>query len=82
MANEKNLNQPNQPNEEKAVGAAAGTPNQTDAQSLKAQRGGEQSDQITGQTSKGAENQSKENRNPSFNDPDRNQSGRQEGNEL
>jgi hypothetical protein len=87
MAEDKNLNQPNQPNqenpnEERAVGAAAGAPNPTDAQDIKAQRGGEQEDQITGQTSEGALNQSRENRNPSGNNPDRNQSGRQEGNEF
>ena len=78
MAENEKLNQPNQPNqqnpnEERAVGAAAGAPNQTDAQNLKAQSGGLQEDQITGQTSEGAFNQSRENRNPSGNKPERNQ---------
>ena len=71
-----------EPNQEKAVGAAAGAPSQTEAQGLKAQTGGPQEDQITGQTAKGADTQAKENRNPSFNEPDRNQSERQEDNKL
>jgi hypothetical protein len=78
MADEKNANQ------DKSFGAAAGaqaegTPPQED---VKAQRGGEQSDQITGQTQKGAHNQEMENRNPQGNKPDQNQSARQEGDKF
>lgn len=88
MADERNTNQPNQPNqpqpnEERAMGAAAGaTPPTTEAQDLKAQRGGPQEDQLTGQTDEGAQNQTRENRNPSGNEPDQNQSARQEGKDV
>ena len=70
--NEQNFDEPNQqqPNEERAVGAAAGAPFQTEAQEMKAQRGGAQEDQIVGETDRGAHNQSRQNRNPSGNDPD------------
>jgi hypothetical protein len=80
MADEKNANQ------DKSFGAAAGAQAEgTSAQQpndLKAQRGGEQSDQITGQTQKGAHNQEMENRNPQGNKPDQNQSNRQQGNKF
>ncbi|MDQ3753781.1 MAG: hypothetical protein M3371_03510 [Acidobacteriota bacterium] len=49
---------------------------------LKEQRGGEQTDQISGETQKGAHNQEMKGRNPQGNPPDRNQSSRQEGNEF
>jgi hypothetical protein len=77
----RNLNEPEQqsPNRERAVGAAAGaSPNQTEAQQMKAQRGGVQEDQIVGETSEGAHNQRRQNRNPSGNDPEHNAEG--EGN--
>ena len=68
--NEQNFDAPDQqnPNEEKAIGAAAGAPFQTEAQEMKAQRGGPQEDQIVGETSEGAQNQRRQNRNPSGND--------------
>lgn len=65
--------------DEKSRTAAAGAQAQTD---VKTQRGGEQSDQISGETRKGAHNQEMENRNPQGNKPDRNQSARQEGDKL
>ena len=72
--NEQNFDEPNrqQPGEERAAGAAAGaTPQyQTEAQELKAQRGGTQEDQIVGERAEGAHNQRRQNRNPSGNDPD------------
>ena len=54
--NEQNFDEPNQqnPSEERAVGAAAGAPFQTEAQEMKAQRGGAQEDQIVGETAEGA----------------------------
>ncbi|CAN5324062.1 hypothetical protein BH18ACI2_BH18ACI2_29870 [soil metagenome] len=42
---------------------------------LKEQRGGEQTDQISGETQKGAHNQEMKGRNPQGNPPDRNQRG-------
>ena len=42
----------------------------------KEQRGGEQADQISGETQEGAHNQEMKGRNPQGNPPDRNQSGR------
>ncbi|MGH9903761.1 MAG: hypothetical protein ACRD68_18285 [Pyrinomonadaceae bacterium] len=76
MADRKNTEQG------KSFGAAAGAQSETQPprNDVKEQRGGPQEDQISGQTAKGAQNQAKENRNPQGNDPDRNQSGRQEGN--
>ena len=70
--NEQNFDAPDrqQPNEERAVGAAAGAPFQTEAQEMKAQRGGVQEDQIVGEQAEGAHNQRRQNRNPSGNDPD------------
>ena len=76
---------PDEPTDQpRALGATAGAafPNTTDAQQLKAQRGGPQEDQIAGETGRGAHNQKRENRNPSGSEPDRNQSARQEGNDV
>lgn len=67
--------------DEKSRGAAAGA-NMQGQSDVKAQRGGEQSDQISGETQKGAHNQEMENRNPQGNKPDQNRSARQEGNEF
>ncbi|HEX8847127.1 MAG TPA: hypothetical protein VF791_20960 [Pyrinomonadaceae bacterium] len=68
------------------TGAAAAAAKQAGTQpprgDVKEQRGGMQADQIVGQTSKGAQTEAKENRNPQGNDPDQNRSARQEGNEL
>ena len=78
MADEKNTDQ------NKSFGAAAGAQFQgTGAQGdVKSERGGEQTDQISGETHKGAHNQEVENRNPQGNKPDQNQSARQQGNKL
>ena len=84
MADEKNANQ------DKSFGAAAGAQSegssaaqqQQQQGNVTAQRGGPQSDQISGQTQKGAHNQEMENRNPQGNKPDQNQSARQEGNKF
>lgn len=67
MADEQN------PNQNKSKGAAAGaaftggTARQGD---VKTERGGEQSDQISGETQKGAHNQEAKNRNPQGNKTD------------
>jgi hypothetical protein len=67
---------------QKATGAAAGA-HDTESQRMKAQTGGAQSDQLSGQSPQGAFNQDRENRNPSGNNPDRQRSGRQqEGEDL
>lgn len=79
MADEKNANRDDH---SKAMGAAAGAPHTTESQEMKAQRGGEQEDQIAGETPRGAHNQEQQNSNPSGNKPNRNQSARQEGNDL
>lgn len=72
MADEKDQNQ--------SAGAAAGAvPSGMTPDNVKGQRGGPQGDQIVGETPKGAQNQDRENRNPSGNKADRNQSDRQEG---
>ena len=78
MAESKNANQ------DKSFGAAAGAQagGPTPQEDVKAKRGGKQSDQISGETQKGAENQEMETRNPQGNKPDRNQSARQQGNKL
>lgn len=78
MADEKNTDQ------NKSFGAAAGAQSQgTQRQGdVKSARGGEQTDQISGETQKGAHNQEMENRNPQGNKPDQNQSSRQQGNKL
>ena len=80
MADEKNTNT-NQNTRAAAAGAAA-VPSQRQPDDLKEQRGGEQSDQISGETQKGAHNQEMENRNPQGNKPNQNTSARQEGNEF
>ncbi|HEX8140982.1 MAG TPA: hypothetical protein VF553_00180 [Pyrinomonadaceae bacterium] len=66
MADEKNTN------DNKSMGTAAGanaggTARQGD---VKTERGGEQSDQISGETQKGAHNQEAKNRNPQGNKTD------------
>jgi hypothetical protein len=78
MADEKNANQ------DKSFGAAAGAQAEGTGpqEDVKAVRGGPQSDQITGQTEKGAHNQEMENRNPQGNKPDRNRSAGQQDNKL
>jgi hypothetical protein len=67
MADEQNTNQ----NKGKAAAAGAaftgGTARQGD---VKTERGGEQTDQISGETQKGAHNQEMENRNPQGNKND------------
>ena len=70
------------PHQKQSAGAPAGvsTESARQPQDVKAQRGGPQTDQISGETDKGAHNQEMENQNPSGNKPDRNQSARQEGN--
>ena len=76
MADEKNANQ------DKSLGAAAGAnagSPQRQPPDVKAQRGGPQADQISGETQKGAHNQEMKNKNPQGNKPDRNQSARQKG---
>jgi hypothetical protein len=83
MADENNMNQ-NDTNKPRSMSAAAGahtggTARQGD---VKSERGGEQSDQISGETQKGAHNQEMENRNPQGNKPNQNQSSRQEGNKF
>jgi hypothetical protein len=60
MADESNTNQGLCSDE--AAAKQAGT--QPPRGDVKEQRGGEQSDQISGETDKGAHNQEKENRNP------------------
>jgi hypothetical protein len=71
----------------KSMGVAAGaTPTPVPAQGsqrqgdVKTGRGGEQSDQISGETQKGAHNAEMEGRNPQGNKPNQNQSARQKGN--
>jgi hypothetical protein len=73
MADEKSKSQ------ERSFGASAGAQRQDD---VKAQRGGPQADQISGETDKGAHNQEMKNRNPQGNKPDRNQSARQKDNNF
>lgn len=74
--NEPEQQQQQNPNRERAVGAAAGAAfEQPEAQELKAQPGGVQEDQIAGETDRGAQNQPRQNRNPSGQDPDRNDEG-------
>lgn len=77
--NEQNFDAPDRqsPNEERAAGAAAGAAPQyqTEAQELKAQRGGAQEDQIAGETPEGAHNQRRQNRNPSGSDAEAGEQG-------
>ena len=64
-------------------GAAAGAvPTGMTPDNVKGQRGGPQGDQVVGESAKGARNQDKENRNPSGNNANQNQSSRQEGNQV
>jgi hypothetical protein len=83
MADEKNTEQ-NDTNQPKSMGAAAGAQAKESARQpdVNATRGGEQSDQISGETSKGAHNQEMKGRNPQGNKPDQNQSSRQQGNKF
>jgi hypothetical protein len=78
MADEKNSNN-NQNTRAAAAGASADMPSQRQPDDLKEQRGGEQSDQISGETQKGAHNQEMKNRNPQGNKPNQNTSARQKG---
>jgi hypothetical protein len=75
MANEKSTNQSLSSDE--AAAKQAGT--QPPRGDVKEQRGGEQSDQISGETQKGAHNQEMKGRNPQGNKANQNQSDRQEG---
>lgn len=59
-----------------SAGTAEGTPPMGDVVS---QRGGEQSDQLSGETQKGAHNQEAKGRNPQGNKTDENQQSRQKG---
>ncbi len=68
-----------------AQGSANNPPNATNAQAvqdIKAQRGGPQEDQLSGETEKGAHNNESRGANPDGNKPNQNQSGRQKGNTL
>jgi len=78
MANEKNTNQGSSSDE--AARKQAGT--QPPRNDIEEQRGGQQADQLSGETEKGSRTQAKENRNPQGNDPDQNRSARQKGNTL
>ena len=73
MADEKNAGGPGGG---KAQAASAGAAFATESQKSKAQRGGPQEDQLAGETDKGARNETRENRNPSGNEPDSNQQSR------
>jgi hypothetical protein len=75
MANEKSTDQ-NVSSDETEAKQAGTQPPRGD---VKEQRGGEQSDQISGETQKGAHNQEMENRNPQGNKANQSQSDRQEG---
>ena len=72
----------NKDNPVKSRAAAAGAPAEGSQRQgdVKSQRGGEQSDQISGETQKGAHNQEMEGKNPQGNKPNQNQSARQKGN--
>lgn len=76
MANENNTNQ-NLSADEAAAKQAGTQPPRGD---VKEQRGGEQADQISGETPKGAHNQEMKGKNPQGNKADQNQSDRPEGN--
>ena len=75
MAGERDADQ-NLDSAEAAAKQAGTQPPRGDA---KEQRGGEQTDQITGETAKGAHNQEMKGRNPQGNKANQNQSDRQEG---
>lgn len=73
--NRQNLDEENFGNQDdRAAGAAAGA-GVTESQRMKAQTGGEQTDQLSGETPEGAHNQDRENRNPSGQHPDRGNRG-------
>ena len=78
MADEKSANE--NLNSEEAAAKEAGT--QPPRGDVTEQRGGEQSDQLSGETQKGAHNQEMQNRNPQGNKANQNQSDRQEGDTL
>lgn len=82
MADEKDTKQND--NRPRSMAAAAGAHREESARQpdVKSERGGEQADQISGETQKGAHNQEMKNRNPQGNKPDRNRSARQQGNKL
>ena len=67
----------NKNDQAKTMGAAAGAQPTTPAQGserqgdVKSERGGEQTDQISGETQKGAHNQEMKGQNPQGNPPDR-----------
>jgi hypothetical protein len=75
-----------QPNMAKGMAATAGAayaPQGSQRQGdVKTERGGEQADQISGETQKGAHNQEMKGQNPQGNKPNQNQSARQEGNKF
>ena len=81
-------NRPTPNTEPKSMSAAAGAqsaPYNSDAlstQDVKAQRGGVQEDQLSGETQKGAHNQEMRGANPQGNKPDQNRSSRQEGDKF
>lgn len=77
------------PNEEpQSMSAAAGaqsasySPEASSTQDVKAQRGGVQEDQLSGETQKGAHNQEMRGSNPQGNKPDQSRSARQEGDKF
>ena len=75
MADERDANQ-NLSSTEAAAKEAGTQPPRGD---VKEQRGGEQTDQIVGETEKGAHNQEMKGRNPQGNKANQSQSERQEG---
>lgn len=79
MADEKNSNTNQNAPQAAAAAAGAATPSARQPDDLMAQRGGEQTDQISGETQKGAHNQEMKNKNPQGNKPNQNRSERQEG---
>jgi hypothetical protein len=76
----------NKNNPAKTMGAAAGAtfPAQGSERQgdVKTERGGEQTDQLSGETQKGAHNQEMRGQNPQGNKPNQNQRARQEGNKF
>ena len=82
-------NQSEGPQERKAnamaAGAQAGVPVAQDATAEQATlqaRGGQQEDQISGETERGAHNNEMKGANPQGNKPNQNRSSRQEGNDF
>jgi hypothetical protein len=78
MKDDRDTNQ-NLSSDEASAKQAGTQPPRGDA---KEQRGGEQTDQITGETEKGAHNQEMKGRNPQGNKANQNQSDRQQGDSL